>query len=244
MAVLPDVITQLVMLSEGHRSSFDVGETLQAAQMGVIGGLVGAGLFKFGGNLFGRLGEDFAGSLARAAIHGALTNVGTNMVAGTVDAAENQIHAALDPQYAKLLQEQLQDQGYADQKSGQNPLIAALNGAFTGALFHTASEASFDLAGETFGASDALLTVDGQPRKFTALPAGDGTGGSYALFDQSHSYVGRGTVDDTGTMTVTPNHGTPYTGTVVTPHDNATSTELNAEPPPDQPPQDQPAAAS
>lgn len=233
MAVLPDVITQTIMLSEGHRSSFDVGETLQAAQMGVIGGLVGAGIGKGLGSLGEGLAKNpaergatelldsaagkLASGLTNAAVHGALTNVTTNAVVGGVDSVENQIHAAVDPVYAKELRQQTQDQGYADQKSGENPLIAALNGAFTGVLFHGVHEASFDLAGKTFDATPLTLTDDaGNKQQFTALPIRDGSGSNYALFDESHQLVGKGTVGDSGAITITPNKGSPYDMQVVT----------------------------
>jgi len=229
MAVLPDVITQVIMLSEGHRASFDVGETLQAAQMGVIGGLVGAGLgaglgklgtTEFFDSVAGKfLSEDaskFAGGVTNAALHGALTNVGTNLAASGVDSVENQIHAALDPVYAQELRQEMQDQGYADQKSGENPLIAALNGAFTGALFHTVDETSFALAGNAFGATPLTLTdSEGNQQQLTALPIGD-DGAKYALFDQSHQFVGKATVGDDGAITITPNNGSPYSARVRT----------------------------
>lgn len=230
MAVLPDVITQTIMLAEGHRSSYDVGETLQAAQMGVIGGVVGAGLgaglgklgaTEFFGSVAGKfVSEDaskLAGGVASAALHGALTNLGTNFAAGTVDQVENQIHAAVDPVYAQELQQQTQDQGYADQKSGQNPLLAMLNGAFTGALFHTVHEGSFALAGDYYGATHlTLVTPDGGQRQFTALPIQDGRGANFALFDESHQLVGRGTIGDGGNIAIIPNSGEQYNAQVLT----------------------------
>src|SRR5262249_24732288 len=110
-------------------SHYDVGETLQAAQMGATGALVGMGLGKLGGGLTKSLDARFgtvAGGLINAGLHGAATNVVTNAATGFLDSAEQQI---FDPKDA-------QQYGYAQQKSGQNPLDAALNGAFTGMLFH------------------------------------------------------------------------------------------------------------
>src|SRR5262249_28787184 len=51
MAVLPDLITQGVMVADGHRSGIDWGEVGQSAQTGLIGGLVGMGVGKALGGL-------------------------------------------------------------------------------------------------------------------------------------------------------------------------------------------------
>lgn len=223
MAVLPDVITQAIMLADGHRGSFDVGETLQAAQMGAVGGLIGMGV----GKGLGKLGvseflEHGAGKLigggVNAAISGAATNVLTNTATGGLDQVENQIHAALDPEYAKELAEDQRGQGAADQKAGQNPLIAALNGAFTGALFHGAHETGGALSDRTFR-PETYTTTDpdtGEVTTVKAIPVRDGTGTNYAVFDDNHNLLGNGTLDG-NQLTVTPHHKSaqPFTTTKV-----------------------------
>jgi hypothetical protein len=227
-AVLPDVITQFQLIREGHRGSFDAGEAFQALQMGVAGGLIGAGigalggsgpLGKLGGRFFGDAGEAggtfIGGLLTNPMVHGAATNLATNSATGLIDSGEDQLHAAFDPSYAQQLAQQTQDQGYADQKAAQNPLIAMLNGAFMGAAFHGVHEGATDLAG--FPEAQPL-TLDNQ-QQFTAVQLQDGTGSNYALFDQNLHLVGTGTTDGSGNVTITLRDGGSYTAGITQPGD-------------------------
>lgn len=209
LATLPDLITQEIMLADHHRSSFDWMELGQAAQMGLIGGaagtLLGVGMDKFGiaKGLTTRMGEIWGG-FTTAALTGAATNLTVNGTASLVDTGE-----------AMLFNGGKLPEGYAQQKTNENPVIAALNGAFTGALFHGVHEFGTHVGGGSFRPT-AFQTGD------TTLLAvemrGDGAG-TYAVFDENRTkLLGTGTVDN-GILSVTPKDPAiePYTATIVDP---------------------------
>lgn len=204
-AVLPDVITQTIMLAQGHRSSYDIGETLQAAQMGVIGGAIGIGL----GALGNKVGLTQAltkngvlGGLLNAGIHGAVTADLTNAATGLADAGEQ---ALFDPGAQQAY-------GMAQEKSSQNPFLAALNGAFTGMLFHGVHETGTALGGGNHFEPTPFTLDNGQ--SFNAVQIRDGTGSNYALFDENMKLVGTGSLDQGGGLSVTPNDGDPFSAQV------------------------------
>ncbi|GIH18850.1 WXG100-like domain-containing protein [Rugosimonospora africana] len=188
MAVLPDLITQAVMVADGHRQDIDWGEAAQSAQMGLIGGLVGAGVGKvLGTTLENRLGKGLGG-LLNAGVNGALTNVATNAAVSTVDGIEQ---AVFDPEAA-------QQQGYAQDKSSENPLNAIANGMFTGMLFHGVHQA-------TEKPSVHFTTDEGT---FTGVQTGEKT---FTLFPETtadgkpHPDAGKlqlGTLDDNGVLQI------------------------------------------
>jgi hypothetical protein len=199
MMVLPDLITQGLMIRDHHRSSFDVGEAAQALQMAGLVGIVGAQASRYLGRPFGGLVAKHlsatAGGYAAAALTGAATNVGANYLGGRLDDVENQIHAQFDPAYAAQLRAHTQDQGVADQRAGQNPLYAAINGAFTGVLFHGAHEFGarpgvyFDTE---VGAFSGVRTIgENHFTLFHENPGGPGDGRMYL-----------GTLNDDGSLTL------------------------------------------
>jgi hypothetical protein len=177
MAVLPDLITQLITLAEGHRSKIDVGELWQAAQMGAAGAVAGAAAGKLlgglGKGLENRLGKQVGGLLTAGAT-GALTNVMTNSAVSMVNTMENP-----------------DSQGYAQDKSNENPLAAIANGAFTGMLFHGVREMSQK-------PTVHLTTSDGTT--FRGVQTGDS---SFTLFPENgdnHDRMYLGTLADDGTL--------------------------------------------
>src|SRR5262249_24358998 len=129
MAVLPDVFAQQQMVNAHHRTHFDRGEAFQAGQMSLVGGLIALGLGRYGGDLAGGLTDRFGavgGPLANAALHGAATNVATNITVGMIDQAETAIFDPKNPGTQAT---------FAGQVTGENMLLAALSGAATGMLF-------------------------------------------------------------------------------------------------------------
>lgn len=192
MAVAPDLITQTVMLAEGHRSSIDVGEALQAAGQGALGAGIGMAV----GGVTGRLAKSLTGGLAADAAE----SLGGKLLTHAVDAGNAVVTGALTNMATTAVTD------LAGGQSLDNVWGAGLNGAANGLLFHGAHA-----LGEGIGAAGRP-----EPTHFSLAGGGDLHGlplsdGSLALFDPNGMKHGTGVFDpQSGQLTVRPVAGEPY----------------------------------
>lgn len=192
MAVAPDLITQTIMVAEGHRSSFDVGEALQAAGQGALGAGIGMAV----GGVTGRLAKSLTGGLAGEAAE----SLGGKLLTHAVDVGNAAVTGALTNMVTTAVTDVAGGQGL------DNVWSAGANGAANGLLFHGAHA-----LGEGIGSS-----MRPEPTHFSlangnelhGLPLKDG---SFALFDQSGMKHGTGVIDPrSGELVVNPVAGDPY----------------------------------
>jgi hypothetical protein len=204
MAAAPDFITQMIMIAQGHRKSWDVGETMHAAEAGALGAAVGMGV--------GRLTGGLAGSLTKGLVGDAADTVGAKLTQAAIHTTNAAVTGALTNMGATAL---------TDVMSGQsldNVLTAGISGAGTGVLFHGAHMAGGALGGGSHPTPvpDVTATPDALRPSFTtqdgtrlqSLPLQDG---SYALFDTNGNQHGLATFDPaSGRLDVRPITGDPY----------------------------------
>ena len=207
LAAAPDFITQTIMLAEGHRSSYNVGETLQAAGTGALGAAVGMGV--------GAVTGAVAGSLTKGLIGDATNTVGAKLTQGVIHTANAAITGALANMGTTAI---------TDVMSGQsldNVLSAGVTGAGGGLLFHGAHA-----LGESLGSAGHAPPV-AEPGPRPLFTTDDGTSlqglklrdGSYALFDANGNQHGTGTFDPaSGQLDVQPVSGDPYSTSATIDH--------------------------
>ena len=192
MAAAPDFITQTIMLAEGHRSSYDINETLQAAGQGALGAGIGMAV----GGVTGKLASSLTEGLGEDAAKG----LGGKLLTGVIHTGNAAVTGALTNMATTAVTD------LAGGQSLDNVWGAGLNGAANGLLFHGAHT-----LGEKIGAAGRP-----EPTHFSLAGGGDLHGlplsdGSYALFDPNGMKHGTGTFDpQSGQLTVRPVAGDPY----------------------------------
>ncbi|NUP48501.1 MAG: hypothetical protein HOW97_14510, partial [Catenulispora sp.] len=192
MAVAPDLITQTIMVVEGHRSSIDVGEALQAAGQGALGAGIGMAV----GGVTGRLAKSLTGGLAGEAAE----SLGGKLLTHAVDAGNAAVTGALTNMVTTAVTDVAGGQGL------DNVWSAGANGAANGVLFHGAHALGEGIGAATRPEPTHFSLANGN--ELRGLPLKDG---SFALFDGSGMKHGTGVVDPrSGELVVRPVAGEPY----------------------------------
>ncbi len=183
MMLMPDLITQSIMLYNGDEPQWDAGKTAMAAAMAVAGGLVGGGLGVGVGRALPFLAEapaSWGQRLAQWAGHAAQGSA-TNLIVGTGGALYS--YATMDPQ----------SRAWVDAHGGwaRDLPAQAINGAVLGVAFS---------APHTFGSHDMMVIT--RPDGTTLFRGRELPDRSYAMANENDMRTGTGWFDPkTGQLT-------------------------------------------